>query len=482
MMYKKMDIDLNQSLEYYIELLENCDEQNSDFLFDLLITELDNGYIINDLISYKRRENFKYQLKDDEIKKKFLKLPKKQKLFYKCIDKGQIKKVRKFIKNGIDVEYSQFGVLPAIFRAVKNNNLEIIKLLINEGKLRLNHVFHFTDYDFEKQVMHPLIEYVGKLMDHDGIIYLLNSGLYCNMIYSDEKRILLNDICELDYIDYELIKILINYGINVNHIYYYGMWTTALYESVNWDQKILTNILLRAGANPLFENSVDEIMILDLKVDTALKSLMHQKIEEFGHRYISCDEYYNEYKKYNQLDSLLMLAYKVNKFVDIPDCIVKDHIRERLKYDYMLKLIRKRQNRKQFVNKNMCKIAYFYSKQNPWFSDHEAEFNEFVEEESDNNPWNIEAGKFMFLCIKFNYLIPISILYNRHSFLWTMDLWFIEEACKIRNRLSIVKYLVEESDPDQDIIEDIIETSIEYHNDVVIKYLLKLKHSKNNME
>ena len=182
-----------------------------------------------------------------------LKLPKKQKLFYKCIDKGQIKKVIKFIKNGIDVEYSQFGVLPAIFRAVKNNNLEIIKLLIHEGKVRLNHVFHFTDYDFEKQVMHPLIEYVGKLMDHDGIIYLLNSGLYCNMIYSDEKRILLNDICELDYIDYELIKILINYGINVNHIYNSCDWTTSLYESVYWKKDTLTKLLLDVGANPLFE-------------------------------------------------------------------------------------------------------------------------------------------------------------------------------------------------------------------------------------
>ena len=139
----------------------------------------------------------------------------------------------------------------------------------------------------------------------------------------------------------------------------------------------------------------------------------------------------------------------------------------------MLKIIRRRQKRKQFVNTNMCTIARYFGKQNNYDSEeYDEEFDDFIIKESNGKPWNIEAGKFMFLCIRFNYFDPFEIVMLIHSFLWTMDFVFLRTCIRKNNKLYFVKYMIEKYDNDDEIVEDMLELSINYDNTQVTKYLL----------
>ena len=136
------NIDLNQSSEYYIDLLDQMDRFEFIEPGLKLAKKVTNKEAAIDIIVYIKRMVSLFNNFGNEKSSEFLKLPRKQKLFYKAIDKNQIEKVAKFIENGIDIDYLQCGVLPAIFRAVYNLNLEIIDLLIHKGNVKLNHAFH----------------------------------------------------------------------------------------------------------------------------------------------------------------------------------------------------------------------------------------------------------------------------------------------------------------------------------------------------
>ena len=290
-----------------------------------------------------------------------------------------------------------------------------------------------------------------------------------------------------------LVELLINYGANPNHMYEFNIMTTSLYEAIKNRNLELIKILLENGANPLIEDeygwTAEELSEYDNLSDydddnskcsnTEIINIIKEYVYKNDYQHI---EYRNSrYEPYKCVNSLTMLAYKANKFIGLPDCIVKEDIREKLKYEYMLKLVRQRKRIFEAYERNMCEIAVYFSDQNMWDSEEfDDDFHEFIDEETDGNPWNIEAGKFMLLCIKLNYIRPFRMMYHFHSFLWIFYSWFIAEACIKKNRLKFIKFIVNQSDPDNNVLDNMIRLSFKKENKQVCSYLIKYKTLKNH--
>lgn len=163
--------------------------------------------------------------------------------------RGDILRMRQLIAAGADVnQVGRDGVTPLFWAAGIKHNLEGFKFLLEHGAdpniaTRLS----------EEPRATPIIEIVYYLKDPAYMKALLEHGANPDTIVDDGDGTLLS----MPLTDHRLaqIKLLVKYGADVNHRAQYD--TTPLLDAVFGDEYKTALFLLRAGADPTIENSVN---------------------------------------------------------------------------------------------------------------------------------------------------------------------------------------------------------------------------------
>lgn len=155
---------------------------------------------------------------DEEIE------PEVKQLFIACLENNTTA-LRKLIDNGVNVNYKyKYGFTP-ILTAIKNVecNYDVIGMLLNNG----------VDINSVDDMGHNLLMYA------------------CNKC------------------DFELVKFLISYNIDINYQNMKNKETALMIASNNYSYDI-TRFLLENGANPNIQNHIGNTAIMDLVIEAEL--------------------------------------------------------------------------------------------------------------------------------------------------------------------------------------------------------------------
>jgi len=152
--------------------------------------------------------------------------------FINAAYKGDIKKIKKFVKNGVDVNANnprQVG-MSALIEASKRGHLKVVKYLVENG----------ADVNVESEHGWTAL-LVASLENQIEIIkYLLDKGANID----HQERVYYNNALELvsEYGDIEIVKYLIDYGADTSKM------TIVEWLNCGYLQKVKEAI--ESGANP----------------------------------------------------------------------------------------------------------------------------------------------------------------------------------------------------------------------------------------
>ena len=210
---------------------------------------------------------------------------------------GQVQSVDFFLKNGVDINYSDDKGQTALFLASKSGQIEVIKLLLNLG----------VDVNYTPSKTSTTALVIAALNGQvETVKLLLDKG-------ADVKKIS-NDVSALSAASYgnnaEIVKILLSVGADVNYADKSGF--TPLFIASKMGNVEIVKMLLNAGAD------VHEYVILDgLQITAEIYAMAGQKQqikgnhaevikileEEMKKRKISTSEQKNESNKQNSQTS-----------------------------------------------------------------------------------------------------------------------------------------------------------------------------------
>lgn len=163
---------------------------------------------------------------------------------------GNIPRMRKALESGADVNaVGQDGMTPLMWAAAIKHNLDGFRFLLKHGA-NPNMVTELPK-DFAAERAH-IIETAFRLEDPRYMKLLLEHGADPNTIINAHQN---ETPLFLQPQDRSLaqIKLLVEYGANVNHRAIYN--TTPLLDVVSGDEYETALFLLRAGADPTIANS-----------------------------------------------------------------------------------------------------------------------------------------------------------------------------------------------------------------------------------
>ena len=160
----------------------------------------------------------------------------KQALLYGAIREGNIELIKLLIKAGVNVNQEGNGQTP-LFLAVEKWNIDIVKILLNAGA-NANHMclHNGSILTFVSIIGCPLIE-MYELLINAGVDVNAKDNLGCN---STLRNAVQNNCTDI-------VKLLIATGVDVNAKDYFG--NTALYYAVENNFTDIIKLFIDAGAN-----------------------------------------------------------------------------------------------------------------------------------------------------------------------------------------------------------------------------------------
>ena len=184
----------------------------------------------------------------------------KDEQLYLATRNGEDIKVQELINQGANVDYKKqyiFGDLYPINEAIRNGNLEIIKLLITHG----------AKIDTESDNRHCLSDAVYK-GNKKIIIYLLSKGIYFNRSCTSSLI-----FSALDSLSFEMLKFVIeDLGVCVNSKeFLYG--DTPIYETISEERLTEAHYLIKKGANINIQNKKKETPLHEAVIAGKIKMI-----------------------------------------------------------------------------------------------------------------------------------------------------------------------------------------------------------------
>ncbi|KAG4103972.1 ankyrin [Neocallimastix lanati (nom. inval.)] len=273
--YQKQEMKLNSLYINYFSLLMKTINQNSSSDFH------DSEYYDNLLNSLIKKDNTK-----------LMKYLNNKGLYFTIPNKYKLKLFRIFSNKDLinyhNDNHKVDGFMNIIKKIIKENNLNLLKILIKYNILNENNI-NWTD-----KIGDTFLSYAIKYGNQEIIQILIDNGAD---LQSNNKRII---ECLKDYYNYDILKLLVANNFNINQINENGVLLLNYFiKDRNDKSNQIAKGLIDCGANVNYQENIQEDS-LTCAIRTRNIKMIKYLIENGANiNYITYYNYINMYYNYN---------------------------------------------------------------------------------------------------------------------------------------------------------------------------------------